>query len=102
MRRYLLDKSRCSALNTFKEDHAYLPDKYDALSHTTSQKLAARAAELTVHERQVEPSPPSYTMRMKQRYSTAPRLSTCNPHSMLTMPCRQISHGTMLKKQLGP
>jgi hypothetical protein len=48
--RYLLDNRRCSALNISQEDHAYLPDKSDALSHTTSRKLAARAAELTVHE----------------------------------------------------
>ena len=53
-RRYLIDKSRCFALNTLQEDHAHLPDKYNTLSHTTSQKLAARAAELTARERHVE------------------------------------------------
>ena len=51
---YLIDISRCSALNSLQEDHAYLSDKYNALYHTTSQKLAARATELTTCERQVE------------------------------------------------
>jgi len=53
-RRYLIHKSRCSALNSLQEDHAYLSDKYNTLYHTTSQKLAARAAELTACERPVE------------------------------------------------
>ncbi|KAH9987053.1 spindle assembly checkpoint component Mad1 [Russula vinacea] len=43
-----------SALSTLQEDHADLNDKYDALSHATTQKLAAQAAELTARERQVE------------------------------------------------
>jgi hypothetical protein len=34
-RRYLIDKSRCSALNTLQEDHAHLQDKYNTLFHTT-------------------------------------------------------------------
>lgn len=40
-------------MNTLQEDHADLQDKYDSLSHTTTQKLAAQAAELTARERQV-------------------------------------------------
>jgi hypothetical protein len=36
------------------EDHADLQDKYESISHTASQKLAALAVELTAHERQVE------------------------------------------------
>jgi len=36
------------------EDHAYLQDKCESISHTASQKLAAPAAELTASERQVE------------------------------------------------
>lgn len=47
-------RSLRSALNTLTEDHADLQDKYDALSHSTSQKLAAQAAQLTAHEHQVE------------------------------------------------
>ena len=41
-------------MGTLQEDHADLKDKYDALSHTTTQKLAAQAAELTARERQAE------------------------------------------------
>jgi mitotic spindle assembly checkpoint protein MAD1 len=41
-------------LSTLQEDHADLKDKYDALSHSTTQKLAAQAAELTARERQAE------------------------------------------------
>ena len=41
-------------MNALQEDHADLQDKFDALSHTTSQKLAIQAAELTARERQVE------------------------------------------------
>jgi hypothetical protein len=41
---------------TFEEDQADLQDKYDLIFHTTSQKLAAPAAELTSCERQVESS----------------------------------------------
>ena len=41
-------------MSTLQEDHADLQDKYDALSHTTTQKLATQAAELTARERQVE------------------------------------------------
>ncbi len=41
-------------MNTLQEDHADLQDKYDSLSHSTTQKLAAQAAELTARERQVE------------------------------------------------
>jgi mitotic spindle assembly checkpoint protein MAD1 len=47
-------RSLRSALSTLQEDHADLNDKYDALSHTTTQKLAAQAADLTARERQVE------------------------------------------------
>jgi mitotic spindle assembly checkpoint protein MAD1 len=47
-------RSLRSALSTLQEDHADLKDTYDALSHTTTQKLAAQAAELTARERQVE------------------------------------------------
>ncbi|KAI9452687.1 MAD-domain-containing protein [Lactarius psammicola] len=43
-----------SELSTLKEDYADLQDKLDALSHSTSQKLAAQAAELTSRERQVD------------------------------------------------
>lgn len=41
-------------MNTLQEDHADLQDKYDSLSHTTTQKLAVQAAELTARERQVD------------------------------------------------
>lgn len=41
-------------MSTLQEDHADLQDKYTSLSHTTAQKLAAQAAELTARERQVE------------------------------------------------
>lgn len=47
-------RSLRSALNTLQEDHADLQDKYDSLSHTTTQKLAVQAAELMARERQVE------------------------------------------------
>ncbi|KAH9957583.1 hypothetical protein BC827DRAFT_1224448 [Russula dissimulans] len=47
-------RSLRSALGTLQEEHADLQDKYDALSHTTSQKLATQAAELTSRERQVD------------------------------------------------
>ncbi|KAH9021777.1 MAD-domain-containing protein [Lactarius pseudohatsudake] len=47
-------RSLRSELSTLKEDCADLQDKLDALSHTTSQKLAAQAAELTSRERQVD------------------------------------------------
>ena len=40
-------------MNTLQEDHGDLQDKYNSLSHTTTQKLAAQAAELTARERQV-------------------------------------------------
>ena len=43
-----------SALSGLQEDHADLQDKYDSISHTTTQKLAAQAAELMARERQVE------------------------------------------------
>jgi mitotic spindle assembly checkpoint protein MAD1 len=43
-----------SALGTLQEEHSDLQDKYDALSHATSQKLATQAAELTSRERQVD------------------------------------------------
>ena len=45
----LMDTAR---KNARQEDHAD-QDKYDSLSHTTSRKLAAQAAELTMRERQV-------------------------------------------------
>jgi len=41
-------------LSTLKEEHADLKDTYDALSHSTTQKLATQAAELTARERQAE------------------------------------------------
>ncbi|KAH9981796.1 spindle assembly checkpoint component Mad1 [Russula compacta] len=47
-------RSLRSALSTLQEDHADLQDKYDSLSRTTSQTLAAQAAELTAAQRQVE------------------------------------------------
>ncbi|KAH9165300.1 mitotic checkpoint protein-domain-containing protein [Lactarius sanguifluus] len=47
-------RSLRSELSALKEDYADLQDKVDALSHTTSQKLAAQAAELTSRERQVD------------------------------------------------
>jgi mitotic spindle assembly checkpoint protein MAD1 len=47
-------RSLRSALSTLQEDHVDLQDKFDALSHTTSQKLAAQAAGLTAYECQVE------------------------------------------------
>jgi seryl-tRNA synthetase len=43
-----------TALNALQEDHANLQDKFNTLSHTTSQKLAAQAMDLTGHEHQVE------------------------------------------------
>ena len=46
-------RSLRSELSTLKEDYADLQDKLDALSHSTSQKLAAQAAELTSREHQV-------------------------------------------------
>ncbi|KAH9979345.1 hypothetical protein BGW80DRAFT_1455049 [Lactifluus volemus] len=47
-------RSLRSALNTLREDHADLQDKHDSLSHSTTQRLAAQAAELTAYERQVD------------------------------------------------
>ena len=47
-------RSLRSELSTLKEDYADLQDKLDALSHSTSQKLAAQAAELTSREHQVD------------------------------------------------
>jgi mitotic spindle assembly checkpoint protein MAD1 len=47
-------RSLRSDLSTLKEDYADLQDKLDALSHTTSQKLAAQVAELTSREHQVD------------------------------------------------
>ncbi|KAH9058958.1 mitotic checkpoint protein-domain-containing protein [Lactarius deliciosus] len=41
-------------LGTLKEDYADLQDKLDMLSHSTSRKLAAQAAELTSRECQVD------------------------------------------------
>jgi mitotic spindle assembly checkpoint protein MAD1 len=43
-----------SELSTLKEDYADLQDKLDSLTHTTSQKLATQAAELTSREHQVD------------------------------------------------
>ncbi|KAH9062500.1 mitotic checkpoint protein-domain-containing protein [Lactarius deliciosus] len=48
------DRSLPRELGTLKEDYADLQDKLDALSHSTSRKLTAPAAELTSHERQVD------------------------------------------------
>ncbi|KAH8996032.1 MAD-domain-containing protein [Lactarius akahatsu] len=47
-------RSLRSELSVLKEDYADLQDKLNALSHTTSQKLAAQAAELTSCEHQVD------------------------------------------------
>jgi seryl-tRNA synthetase len=47
-------RSLRTALNALQEDHTDLQDKFNTLSHTTSQKLAAQAADLTGHEHQVE------------------------------------------------
>ena len=47
-------RSLRSELSTLREDYADLQDKLDALSHSTSQKLAVQAAELTSRERQVD------------------------------------------------
>ena len=41
-------------MGVLQEDHADLQDKYDTLSHTTTQKSATQSAELTARERQVE------------------------------------------------
>jgi seryl-tRNA synthetase len=46
--------SLCTALNALQEDHANLQDKFNTLSHTTSQKLATQAVDLNRHEHQVE------------------------------------------------
>ena len=54
-------------------------------------QLATKVVELTAHEVKLSPSPPSYTMRTKQPCPTVPRFSSCNPHLMPTMPCRQTS-----------
>ncbi|KAH9021960.1 MAD-domain-containing protein [Lactarius pseudohatsudake] len=48
------EKERVSKEREDEKDYADLQDKLDALSHTTSQKLAAQAAELTARERQVD------------------------------------------------
>ena len=51
-----------------QEDHyADLQHKYDALSHTTSQKLAAQAAEPTAREHQVE----SLTIELHEAHEAA-------------------------------
>jgi mitotic spindle assembly checkpoint protein MAD1 len=47
-------RSLRSELSSLKEDYADLQDKLDALSHSTSHKLAAQAAELTSREGQVD------------------------------------------------
>ena len=47
-------RSLRSELSTLKEDYADLQDKLNALSHSTSHKLATQAAELTSRELQVE------------------------------------------------
>jgi len=54
-------------LNALQEDHADLQDKYDALSHTTSQKLATQTAELTAREHQVE----SLTAELREAHEAA-------------------------------
>ncbi|KAH9031164.1 MAD-domain-containing protein [Lactarius hengduanensis] len=48
------EKERTKADQDSKVDYADLQDTLDTLSHTTSQKLAAQAAELTSRERQVD------------------------------------------------
>ncbi|KAI9510349.1 MAD-domain-containing protein [Russula earlei] len=47
-------RSLRSSLSTLQEECADLQDKYDALSHSTSQRLAAQFAELASRESQVE------------------------------------------------
>ncbi len=59
--RLKVDQDICSlfaAAITFEEDHANLQGKYDSISHTTSQKLAAPAAEPIACERQIKSSSP--------------------------------------------
>jgi mitotic spindle assembly checkpoint protein MAD1 len=60
-------RSLRSALNALQEDHADLKDKFDSLSHTTSQKLAAQAADLTGREHQVE----SLTAELREAHEAA-------------------------------
>jgi mitotic spindle assembly checkpoint protein MAD1 len=61
-----------SELGTFKEDRADLQDKHDSLSHTTSQKLATQAAELTAREHQVE----SLSAQLREAHEAAAAHST--------------------------
>ena len=85
-----------STLNTPREGHADLQDKYDAFSHTTSQKLATQAAELTVPEVKSSPPPPR---RTKQLRLSAPKLSLCNLHPVLPPSRRATSRDTKPKRQ---
>lgn len=72
-------RSPLSALSTLQEYHAYFQNKYDSLSHSTTQKLAAQVAELTPRERRVcSPSPQSCIRRKKQPEPTAPRVYVWN------------------------
>lgn len=88
-----------STLSTLQEGHANLQDKYDAFSHTTSQKLAIQAAELTAPEVKSSPSPPRRTRRTKQLRLSAPKLSLCNLHSVLPPSRRATSRDTNPKRQ---
>jgi hypothetical protein len=81
-------------LNALKEDHADLQDKYDALSHTTSQKLANQAAELTAHERRVE----SLTTEVHEAHEAAASDSA----KVLRLQSSLDAYDTKRKKQAGP
>jgi hypothetical protein len=79
-------------LNSLQEDHTYLSDKYNTLYHTTSQKLAARATELTTCERQVE----SLAAELYDAHEAAVSQSA----EILRLQSALDAHE--LKKQIGP
>jgi hypothetical protein len=68
-----------------------------------SRRRKKRTYEQTVAcEVKSSPSPPSYTMRMKQARPTTLRSCTCNPHSMPTTLRRPTLRDTKQKRQAGP
>jgi hypothetical protein len=75
--------------------------RHSLTDNIPKSQVATQAAELTAHKVKLSPAPLSYTMRTKQPHPTLPMFSACNPHSMLTTPCRKTSCGTKPKKQVG-
>ncbi|KAI0294902.1 mitotic checkpoint protein-domain-containing protein [Multifurca ochricompacta] len=60
-------RSLRSSLSILQEDHVDLQDKYDSLSHSTSQKIATQAAELTSLSHQVE----SLSVNLREAYAAS-------------------------------